>query len=150
MPTATDASVASLDRATAHALPCVPSVPKCMALLWVTKCSLRALGFTRTRRWMETRAARWEPSGERGAALAQQIDYVVSVAAAIYPGRALCLEQSLTLLYLLRRRGLNATLKLGARPQPFYAHAWVECDGEPVNDTREHLREFAVLPDHRP
>lgn len=46
-----------------------------------------------------------------------------------------CLVRSLVVSGLLARRGIDAQLVLGVRPdgsQPFVAHAWVEHDGEPV------------------
>jgi hypothetical protein len=56
--------------------------------------------------------------------------------------RANCLEQSLTLWWLLRRRGIVAELRIGARKEAgrFEAHAWVEFDGAVLNDVGdEHL-----------
>lgn len=44
-----------------------------------------------------------------------------------------CLVRSLTLLRLLSRRGLPATVVIGVRTEPeFAAHAWVEMEGRPV------------------
>jgi hypothetical protein len=45
--------------------------------------------------------------------------------------RATCLEQSTTLWWLLRRSGLPAELRIGARKElgRFEAHAWVELAG---------------------
>jgi hypothetical protein len=50
-----------------------------------------------------------------------------------------CLEQSLTLWWLLRSRGVPAELSVGARKEAekFEAHAWVECDGVAINGTSE-------------
>jgi hypothetical protein len=53
-----------------------------------------------------------------------------------------CLEQSLVLWWLLRRRGIAADLRIGARKdeQRFEAHAWVEFCGMALNSGREdHL-----------
>jgi hypothetical protein len=53
-----------------------------------------------------------------------------------------CLEQSLVLWWLLRRRGLAADLRIGARKdeQRFEAHAWVEFCGMALNGGGEdHL-----------
>jgi hypothetical protein len=53
-----------------------------------------------------------------------------------------CLEQSLVLWWLLRRRGIAAELRIGARKesQRFEAHAWVEVDSAALNDAvAEHL-----------
>jgi hypothetical protein len=44
-----------------------------------------------------------------------------------------CLVRSLTLVRLLSRRGLPATVVIGVRTDPeFAAHAWVEMEGAPV------------------
>ncbi|MGH7497567.1 MAG: lasso peptide biosynthesis B2 protein [Gemmatimonadales bacterium] len=66
--------------------------------------------------------------------------------AALYPGRVLCLEQSLALYCLLRRKGIALTFVLGVRPSPFAAHAWVEQYGIPINDVDEHVRWYTRLP----
>jgi transglutaminase-like putative cysteine protease len=73
--------------------------------------------------------------------------YHVAVAAAFFPGRAVCLEQSLALYLLLRGRGVPAELRLGVQVYPFYAHAWVELHGEPVNEDRETVEKFRMLPE---
>lgn len=58
----------------------------------------------------------------------------VSYSAALFPGRAECLEQSLSLVALLRSAGLNTELEFGARAYPLLAHAWAECNGVAVNE----------------
>jgi Transglutaminase-like superfamily len=53
-----------------------------------------------------------------------------------------CLEQSLTLLWLLQARGIAADLRIGARKEAgrFEAHAWVELGGAILSDAGEgHL-----------
>lgn len=55
-----------------------------------------------------------------------------------------CLPESLTLLTLLRRRGVIAELRIGvATTGGFSAHAWVEVEGQPVNDTADVAERFA-------
>lgn len=56
-----------------------------------------------------------------------------------------CLEQSLALWWLLRRRGIGAELRVGARKNDgrFEAHAWVELNGAILNDTSEGNVAFA-------
>jgi hypothetical protein len=78
----------------------------------------------------------------------------VADAVAIVAGRrfvgARCLGRSLTTWYLLRRRGMDATVVIGAdtpdlRTMP--AHAWVELEGEVVGDdpdVRERLGSFGL------
>jgi Transglutaminase-like superfamily len=58
--------------------------------------------------------------------------------------RASCLEESLTLWWLLRRRGIAAELRIGARKEAgrFEAHAWLEFDGEVLNDAGEKHPHF--------
>ncbi|HXN27025.1 MAG TPA: lasso peptide biosynthesis B2 protein [Candidatus Acidoferrales bacterium] len=53
-----------------------------------------------------------------------------------------CLEQSLVLCWLLRRRGISAELRIGARKEfnRFEAHAWVEVDSAALDNAgAEHL-----------
>jgi hypothetical protein len=68
------------------------------------------------------------------------------MAAAFYPGRALCLERSLTLFYFARLAGVPVTYHHGVQPLPFAAHAWVEYDGHVINDTDEHVITYRRLP----
>jgi hypothetical protein len=57
---------------------------------------------------------------------------MVASACGLFPLRPTCLTRSLALVYLLRRRGLPAELRIGVRKtgEAFGAHAWVECQGE--------------------
>jgi hypothetical protein len=53
-----------------------------------------------------------------------------------------CLEQSLVLWWLLRRHGISAELRIGARKEfnRFEAHAWVEVDSAALDNAgAEHL-----------
>ena len=103
-----------------------------VALLPAAALSLRVGGFrscqTVFRRISTPRAAgqRRDKSAEP-VAVAQ----VVRLVAAYGPYRANCLPQSLVLWSLLRRRGFEATVEIGARQKEdqFEAHAWVELDG---------------------
>jgi hypothetical protein len=64
-----------------------------------------------------------------------------------FPAR--CLTRSLLLVWLLRRRGVRADLRIGVSTAggSFRAHAWVECDGVPVNDRPDVASEFASFGD---
>jgi hypothetical protein len=55
-----------------------------------------------------------------------------------------CLEQSLVLWWLLRRRGIESELRIGARKEAarFEAHAWVELDSVVLNDATGEHRHF--------
>jgi hypothetical protein len=67
----------------------------------------------------------------------------VDTAAVFFPGRALCLEQSLALYLCLRRAGVPVELRMGVQPYPFAAHAWVEYRGDPVGDSYDRVGKFA-------
>ncbi len=70
----------------------------------------------------------------------------VALAAAFYPRRALCLEQSLALYVMLRTAGAPAVLRIGVRPVPFAAHAWVEIDGQAVNEPQDFITQLVPFP----
>jgi len=55
-----------------------------------------------------------------------------------------CLEQSLVLWWLLRRFGIAAEFRIGARKEVgrFEAHAWVEVDSVVLNDADAEHRHF--------
>jgi len=78
---------------------------------------------------------------------------MVQVAARHGVYSATCLPQSLTLWWLLRRQGIESDLRFGARKEAerMEAHAWVELDGVPLNDTLDVDQRFkpferAVIP----
>jgi hypothetical protein len=64
---------------------------------------------------------------------------MVRAAAAHGPFKANCLQQSVTLWWLLRRRGLEGELRIGTRKEGgrFDAHAWVEFSGRALNESRD-------------
>jgi hypothetical protein len=69
----------------------------------------------------------------------------VDLACVWYWKQVLCLQRSAATTCLLRRYGIHARLTIGAQQVPFKAHAWVEADGEVVND-KPYTREiYAVL-----
>ena len=61
--------------------------------------------------------------------------------------RANCLEQSLTLSWLLKRRGIETDLRIGAQKHEgkFAAHAWIELDGVAINDSHDVGERFPVF-----
>src|SRR6478672_9662631 len=77
-----------------------------------------------------------KPPRRRGqSSLVEARDLGVAVARtlALVPGDTRCLARSLVLGALLARRGIPATLVIGAHAAPsFRAHAWVEHAGQPV------------------
>jgi hypothetical protein len=109
------------------------------------KLLMLTLGFARTLHFLEWRIGIRFPSVEPDATALDAAAHSVVAAAVMLPGRNECLEQSLSLWYLLRRRGVAADLTFGMRQYPFGAHAWVSYRGEPLNEDREALRHYVAF-----
>jgi hypothetical protein len=128
----------------------VPSAPRCALTIFALKVSLRCLGFARTIQLIRRRIQGVHPSRAPNVGAIQATEHAVAMAGAFYPGRALCLEQSLALYYLLRRQGVAVRYRQGVQAHPFAAHAWVEYEGVVLNDVRERIRPFTLLPELLP
>jgi hypothetical protein len=113
--------------------------------LLATWIGLRLIGF---RRWERVLAV-FAPAANttvpaQGASVQESALLIARMQAAAARNlffRTNCLEQSLVLWWLLRRRGINAALRIGARKESdrFEAHAWVELDSQVLNDaSAEH------------
>jgi hypothetical protein len=72
--------------------------------------------------------------GPRGAPVGAdeiRLARIVERALALVPADTRCLMRSLVLLALLERRSVRSTLVIGASAdEGFYAHAWIEHEGE--------------------
>jgi Transglutaminase-like superfamily len=126
------------------------SVAACMVSIALVRRSLAWWGFARTLRRIRDRSERASTTTDPAPSIIAMVDRVVALAAALYPGRALCLERSLVLYDRLRREGAAVELRIGVQATPFAAHAWVTYRGEPVNDSAEHVAHFVVMPEPRP
>jgi hypothetical protein len=127
-----------------------PSVFRCGAMILALKVALRLYGFGRVIGWIGHRVESVPAAARLDLEAVKAAERAVATAAALYPGRALCLEQSLVLYCLLRRRGVEVKYRHGVIPHPFQAHAWVEYGGEVITDVAEHVTVFARLPDQLP
>jgi transglutaminase superfamily protein len=116
----------------------------------ILKTVLRVRGFAWVIKWIRHRVQSVPVTTMVSPTAVTATAYAVAIAGALYPGRALCLEQSLVLYYLLRKQGVGVDYCLGVQPHPFLAHAWVEYRGEPLNDVAEHVTSFARLPTQLP
>lgn len=124
----------------------LPSTLQCGCRLAAVRVALLTLGFDRTMQWIRRRV-RAMPILQAPVEYVLAAERTVAMAAAFYPGHAACLERSLVLYHLLRRKGIDVRYCQGVQPHPFGAHAWIEYNGEPINDVPEHVRQFARLPD---
>lgn len=127
-----------------------PSVLRCGITIFFMKAALGLCGFGRVIQWLRRSLAPIETAKVVDVSTIQAAERAVATAAALYPGRARCLEQSLVLYYLLRRQGVTVRYCHGVIPHPFEAHAWVEYQGQVINDVAEHAKRFARLPDRLP
>lgn len=95
--------------------------------------ALRTVGY----RWIRQRLARRRVSPSqaiRSEGGPHAIVALVERASRQYPREPTCLQRAIVLTWLLRDRRIPADLVIGCRHTPFYAHAWVEVDGEIVAD----------------
>jgi hypothetical protein len=124
--------------------PRVPGVLVCFFTILVMDLLPRVLGFRRAFQVTGVLSPPESPGLDR--ALVDATAHRVALAAAFYPRRALCLEQSLALCLLLQRRSVAARFRLGVQARPFYAHAWVDIDGRAVNERTELTLRMATFP----
>ncbi len=118
-------------------------------LLPATALALRLFGFKRLRS-LPAPIPNNETTRAETRALAEQaqcIARMVRIAATYGFYRANCLVQSLLLGRLLWLRGITSELHIGTRKEEnhFQAHAWIECDGVPLNDSDDVRDNFATL-----
>jgi Transglutaminase-like superfamily len=123
-------------------------VVEATAALLATWQGLRLAGFRRWKRvlaWLGPSANAIAPlHGTSEKESAQVIARMAAAAARNLFFSTNCLEQSLVLWWLLRRRGIVAELRIGARKEfeRFEAHAWVEVDSVVLNDAGAEHRHF--------
>lgn len=60
--------------------------------------------------------------------------HAIDLACVLYFKQVLCLQRSAAATVLLRRHGWRAEMVIGVQLLPFKSHAWVEVDGNVVND----------------
>lgn len=114
--------------------------------------ALRLAGFARTHRSL----GRLHAPAANTPSSAEEVAAGVALAARALPWHPRCLERSLALIFLLRRRGLPARLRIGVRkaagegrqgvsPPAIEAHAWVEVAGRVVGDGADVHERFLAF-----
>jgi hypothetical protein len=121
------------------------------AALLATRAGLRLAGF---RRWQNlltgltpARMRQMAAGAQDSADGAKTIATMEAAAARHLPFKPNCLEQSLVLWWLLRRRGIPADLRIGVRKDEgnFQAHAWVEAGGAILSESGDEHIHFVPL-----
>lgn len=110
---------------------------------------IRVAGFRRSVRvawWLADRLPEAPSETRTPHALAETRAQEIKAVAVRIPYELKCLPQSLLLATLMRRRAIAADLCLGVKlTEPFEAHAWLEIDGEPVNQDEDVKQRFRCL-----
>ena len=101
----------------------------------------RLAGLARASQWLR----QYPVTMRRSRATKDEVVWSVEEACVWYVKRAMCLQRSMVATWLLRRQGIRAEMVIGYRPLPFESHAWVEVDGQIVNDRPQYQRAFRVL-----
>lgn len=119
-----------------------------LLLLPMVDISLRLFSWQRCQCWAERLAKNDKPGG-RVFPPPRRIAWLVERAARHCPWPATCLRRSLLLWAFLLRSGVASELRLGFRNPDgkFEAHAWVEWNGVPLNDTPDVRSRYSV-PEH--
>jgi hypothetical protein len=109
-----------------------------LAMLPLVALGLRWLGLRRTQALL-VGLPRGPGNGSDVLARAQALAPIVAAAARHGPYRASCLPTALTLWWILRRRGIESSLRFGVRrgPAGIEAHAWVEHCGVALAHPRQ-------------
>lgn len=108
---------------------------------------LRLYGFSRTQSWLTRRAPGALAVDSVDGAWTSELSRVVDRVAHILPWRPACLTRSLALWSLLREQGVVGRFCVGARlgPDGVLAHAWVELNGQVLNDAPDVACRFPPL-----
>jgi hypothetical protein len=116
-----------------------------LAFLPAVAAALRVFGLRRVCRVLSGSAATDPNARAADAGEAQAVGRLVDIAARRGVGRPTCLARSVTLWWLLRRRGIDSALRIGVRTIEgrMEAHAWVEHAGLVLNDADDVGERFA-------
>jgi len=119
-------------------------------LLRLVRWSLRLRGYGKTYTSLQKRLHPQAPGAETRPEVRDEVQVkcrMVRAAVRYSLAQFTCLEESLTLWFLLRKQGIPACLRIGVRTEngKFEAHAWVEHDGEALNQPEEMHRHYAAF-----
>ena len=121
-------------------------VIKTTFLLPIVATSLKTVGLRRTQSWLTRNSfGPIVPPAEQTRANVRRAAQMVAVACRRHPLRSSCLPRTLVLWSFLRRRGIAADVRIGARCDSkgeFQAHAWLEWNGEVPNDAADVARPY--------
>ena len=119
-----------------------------LPMVWI---GLRVVSLPRMHGWLLDGVVKSKIATTRSLTFAdaQRLAAIVAIAAKHGPSPTTCLTRSMTLMWLLHKRYIHSTLRLGSRLDSgqLDAHAWVEYEGKPVNDRPEVVAQFTSFGD---
>lgn len=105
--------------------------------------TLRTCGLRRTvARWRAARPS-GQPREEVGATI--MLSQYYAAKRALVPLHRSCVPDSLGLIRLLWRHGLDADLLFGVRLDPFAAHCWVQSESHVLSDPLSNVTDFTPV-----
>lgn len=113
-----------------------------LPLFWI---GLRVAGLSRFQAWLNrSPIVSGAPKSHEELAA---VGALVNIAGYHSPAPSTCLTRSLLLAWLLRRRGVQGELRIGVRlvDSKLEAHAWVEYQGNPINETHDVSERYAAF-----
>jgi len=118
-----------------------------VAALPVVSVGLSLLGWRRLRSILKRRANGGPAQFPRSAEYPLQAARMSNIAGGGRGLRATCLQRSVTLWWLLDHQGIDCKVIIGVNKdaQVLHAHAWVEHEGQPLNDRSDIRDDFAAL-----
>ena len=123
---------------------------RAMSLLPLVSLSLRWRGFGATQASLKLLLSDSHPEHDPAFVSkdAAATAHMVNAADRHGPVHPSCLAKSLTLWWLLGRQGISSHLRIGIRKEgeKFEAHAWVECDGDALNEPEAVSYTHLTLP----
>jgi len=123
---------------------------RAVALLPLIGMSLHVRGYKKTLDWLNRRLqsqSTSKPAVGTPRELVQSTCRMVRAAEHHGLVRSTCLEESLALWYLLGQQNITSRLRIGVRKrtETFEAHAWVEYQGEALNQSGELHQHYAAF-----
>jgi hypothetical protein len=123
---------------------CIVAAEACLYLCWshlILTLPKRMFLLPAIRAAMIPRDAPGDPSD------APHLNRILLALTRWWPARTLCLQRSLMLYWLLNRRNLEPSLRIGVdkADAKLLAHAWVEINGQPIGEPSDQCQEFALL-----
>jgi Transglutaminase-like superfamily len=123
---------------------------RAVILLPLVRWSLRLRGYGKTLRSLQKRVRSHGASLETRPEMSEAVQLTCRMVRAAVRYSLIqftCLEESLTLWFLLREQGIPACLRIGVRKEieEFEAHAWVEQAGEALNQIEAFHHHYAAF-----